>query len=190
MAEDKNLETMDIEALIDAIGSESRRQRQGAAEALNKAASDDVSELVPYVKDIIAALDVPEGKTRWNLIEVLTKMIPCEVKQIDKALPDIENSIYDDENGMARLAAFVFLCTFGAESKAHSKKVWPIIHESFQVCHGDPEFNDMLNALASFAGGKLDQTVKDELKELLKFDAEANKGIVAKKAAKIIESLS
>jgi hypothetical protein len=190
MAEGKNLETMDIEALIETIGNGSRRQRQVAAESLNKAASDDVSTLVPYAKDIIAALDVPEGKTRWNLIEVLTKMIPCGVKQIDKAIPDIENSIYDDENGMARLTAFVFMCTYGAESRAHSKKVWPIIKESFQVCHGDPEFNDMLNSLASFASGKIGQTVKVELKDLLKFDAEANKGVVAKKAAKIIESLS
>ena len=185
-----SLEAADLQALVDTLESSSRIQRQKAAEELNKIAHDDINSLVPYVKNFINALDIPEAKTRWQCIEVLEQMLATDVKGLDKALPGVENSLSEEDFGIIRLASFRFLCAYGLLSKAHSEKVWPYISEAVQFCHGDPEFNDMLIALQRFAQGKISPTVKEELKERMRFDAESNKGVIAKRATKIIEILS
>ena len=74
-----SLEAADLQALVDTLESSSRIQRQKAAEELNKIAHDDINSLVPYVKNFINALDIPEAKTRWQCIEVLEQMLATDV---------------------------------------------------------------------------------------------------------------
>ena len=60
--------------------------------------------------------------------------------------------------------------------KKRSENAWPLIDEAIQCYHGDVEFNDMLNAVAEFATGKLSEHVKEALVERMSFDAHNGRG--------------
>ena len=83
-----------------------------------------------------------------------------------------------------------FLCKIGATSKARSDKTWPFIDEGIQCYHGDLEFSDMLIAVAEYAKGNLSDSVKQQLADRMRFDAENSRGALKRRAIAIIESVS
>ena len=83
-----------------------------------------------------------------------------------------------------------FLCKIGAANPEASLKVWPSIDEALQCFHGDVEFNDMLLAVAGYAAGDVDDTVKTGLRERLSFDSLNSKGLLRKRAQAVLDALS
>ena len=82
-----------------------------------------------------------------------------------------------------------FFCAYGATTEKRSENVWPLIDEAIQCYHGDVEFNDMLNAVAEFATGKLSEHVKEALVERMSFDAHNGRGVLKRKAQTIIDNV-
>ena len=167
-----------------------RRERQTAAAALRQAAKTDASILVDYIPQLIDALNRPEAQTRWECLEALTLLVPLDSRACNKAIPEAEMALFDEESGPVRLGAMRFLCKLGATTAARSEKTWPLIDEGIQCYHGDLEFNDMLLAITDFSNGKLSDQVKLELKERMLFDAENGKGSLQRRAQQIIDNLN
>ena len=166
-----------------------RRERQVAAAALRQVACVEPSELVEHIPALVDALNRPEAQTRWECLEALTILVPYDSRACSKALPEAETALFDEENGMVRLAAMRFLCKFGSTTVARSEKTWPLIDEGIQCYHGDLEFNDMLIAIMDFSTGKLGDDVKAQLKERMSFDAANAKGSLQRRAQQIIDNL-
>ena len=166
-----------------------RRDRQIAASALAVVAKEDPQSLVPHIDSMIDALNRPEAQTRWECLETLAIMVDYDARNCNKAIPEAEASLFDEESGPARLAAMKFLCKLGATTANRSEKVWPLIDEGIQCYHGDLEFNDMLTALTEFSNGKLSDNVKDALKARMSFDAVNSKGSLQRRAKQIIANL-
>ena len=179
-----------LEKLVEALADSSRRERQVASKAIYEIAKKDTSRIEPYTKDIVDALNRPEGQTRWEALMTLTLLIPTCSKECAKAINAAEDALFDEGTGSLRLAAFIFLCEIGKTTATRSKSVWPDLDEAIQCYHGDVEFDDMLNALVDFSQGKLDASVKEGLAERMKFDAETAKGNLQAKSKKIIENVS
>ena len=158
--------------LVAQLGDSSRRNRQNAAGSLAFIAKVSPELLVPHASDLVDALNRPEAQTRWESLDALTALVPVESRCTDKALAGAENALFDEENGFVRLAAMRFFCAYGATTEKRSENVWPLIDEAIQCYHGDVEFNDMLNAVAEFATGKLSEHVKEALVERMSFDAQ------------------
>ena len=175
--------------LVEQLGDSSRRNRQNAAGSLAFIAKVSPELLVPYASDLIDALNRPEAQTRWESLDALTALVPVESRCTDKALAGAENALFDEENGFVRLAAMRFFCAYGATTEKHSENVWPLIDEAIQCYHGDVEFNDMLNAVAEFATGKLSEHVKEALVERMSFDAHNGRGALKRKAQTIIDNV-
>ncbi|MGN0302346.1 MAG: hypothetical protein ACI4BI_05685 [Anaerotardibacter sp.] len=172
------------------LSSRSRRSRQDSAAVLSQAAKIKPEVLIPYLDDLIDALDCEEAQTRWEVLEALVELVPLESRSCDKAIPAAEDSLFDEDNGFARLAAVRFLCKLGATTENRSERVWPYLDEAIQCYHGNPEYQDMLIALISFAEGKLAPSVKEGLTNRMAFDAENAKGVLQRRSQQILDNLN
>lgn len=191
MAEAINSEvtTEVLDNIVAGLGSSSRRERQTAAASLTKATANNHEALVPYVSILVDCLEKPEDQTRWECLDMLSGVVAIESRLCDKAIPGAENALFDEGSGLLHFSAMRFLCTLGATTQARSKKVWPLIDEAIQCYHGDPEFQDMLNALIDFSAGDLDPEVKKQLVDRMSFDAANSKGQLKKRASIILENV-
>lgn len=178
-----------IGTLITELSGSSRRARQNAAAVFAQISKVDPEVLIPYLDEFIDALKKPEAQTRWESLEVLTALVPFASKSCDKALPDAETALFDEESGFVRLAALRFLCKLGATTENRSEKVWPLLDEAIQCYHGDYEYQDMLIALIGFSEGKISQNAKDGLKERMAFDAEKSKGALKRRSQQIVDNV-
>ena len=176
--------------LVEQLAVGTRRDRQNAASALSLVAKADASKLVPFTDKLIDALNRPEAQTRWEVLEALTMLVPLDARTCNKAIPEAEASLFDEDSGPVRLAAMRFLCALGATTANRSEKVWPLIDEGIQCYHGDLEFNDMLVAITDFSMGKLSVDVKAQLAERMSFDAANGRGSLKRRAQQIIDNLA
>ncbi|MBR3182281.1 MAG: hypothetical protein IKF56_06565 [Eggerthellaceae bacterium] len=168
----------------------SRRDRQQAASALSLVAKSEPTLLVPFIDNLIDALNRPEAQTRWECLEALAILVDYDARSCNKAIPEAETSLFDEESGPVRLAAMRFLCKLGATTENRSEKVWPLVDEGIQCYHGDLEFGDMLLALVEFSNGKLSDSVKQEFSARMAFDAANGKGTLKRRAQQIIDNLA
>ncbi|MDO4854657.1 MAG: hypothetical protein Q4A43_04535 [Coriobacteriia bacterium] len=167
----------------------SRRNRQNAAAVLSQVSKIAPELLIPYIAAIEDALDRPEAQTRWESLDTLTNLVAVDSRACDKALQGAENALFDEDNGLVRLAAFRFICELGSTTNARSEKAWPLLDEAIQCYHGDYEYLDMLAALIQFAEGKISPSVKDALKERVFFDSENGHGPLQKRCKQIVDLL-
>ena len=176
-----------LTTLIDNLSTEARRVRQFSAAALGTICENSPETLVVFIPSIADALYRPEAQTRWECLEMLTRIVSLNPDACDEALVGAEGSLYDEESGSARLAALRFLCAYGALDAKRSSKVWPLIEEAVQCYHGDPEFQDMLISVTGFAGGRISKEVRSSLANRMEFDANNGKGALKRRATHIIE---
>lgn len=176
--------------IVNELSGPSRRNRQQAASVMAAAARIDPEALSPYIGDLIDALNRPEAQTRWESLETLALMVDIDSRSCDRAMGGAETALFDEENGLLRLAAMRFLCKLGATTEKRSEKVWPLIDEGVQCYHGDPEFQEMLVAIIDFSAGKIAPEVKAELLERMRFDAENGRGALKNRASQIVENVS
>lgn len=166
-----------LAALIDDLGSSSRRTRQFSARVAALLAQHEPELLAPYISEMIDALYRPEAQTRWEILDALTVLVPEHAKEIGAAYEGAETALFDELSATLRLSAFKMLCAWGATERGRSKKVWPIVDEAIQCYHGDLEYRDMLSALYEFANGHIAGDVAEELAGRLSFDAQNGKGV-------------
>jgi len=190
LAEEALASSKKLDKLGEMLSVGSRRERQMAASAISLVAKENPEILVPYIDTLIDALNRPEAQTRWECLETLAVLVDYDARNCNKAIPEAEASLFDEESGPVRLAAMRFLCKLGATTANRSEKVWPLIDEGIQCYHGDLEFNDMLVALVDFSTGKLSDDVKKAFAERMAFDAANAKGTLQRRAQQIIDNLS
>ncbi|MDR3053570.1 MAG: hypothetical protein LBU48_06895 [Coriobacteriales bacterium] len=183
-------DTVILEALIENLSTDVRRIRQFSAAAIGVVSESNPGTLVPYIPQVADALHRPEAQTRWECLDVLTRVVALDPDATDEALSGAESSLYDEESGPARLAAVRFLCTYGALDAARATRIWPLLDEAIQCYHGDPEFSDMLVSVIAFSGGKIGKDVKKSLASRMDFDAKNAKGALKRRAAQIVELCS
>ncbi|MCL2807605.1 MAG: hypothetical protein FWD27_05540 [Coriobacteriia bacterium] len=175
-----------LAALIEGLSSEQRRVRQFSAAAIKEVAGKDPAVLLKYVASIADGLHRPEAQTRWECLEALSCIAPLDATGMEEVIEGAETSLFDEESGMAHLAAIRFLCAYGALDPKRGATVWPLIEEGVQVYHGDPEFVDMLVSVECFASGKIDKATKKSLKARMEFDANNYMGTVGRLAGQIV----
>ena len=185
-----NLGKEHLPELAKALESSTRRFRQNAAKTMLRIAQEDPDALKPYLPQVVDALNRPEAQTRWECLDILTLLVPVDSRTCEKALDGAETALFDEENGALRLSAMRFLCKFGATTELRSKRVWPLIDEGVQCCHGDYEYPRMLQAIVDFSAGKLDAQVKEEAYRRFAFDAKSDRGMVGKRSSQILGNLS
>lgn len=190
LAEQANEDETALIELVGNLSGASRRSRQLAASALALVAKESPEKLIDQAGAFVDALNRPEAQTRWECLDVLTALVEHDSRVCDKAIGGAETALFDEESGPVRLAAMRFLCSLGATTENRSEKVWPLVDEAIQCYHGDLEFQDMLVAVVDFSSGKLASTVKEELAERMRFDAENGRGALKRRAAQIIENVS
>ena len=179
-----------LSALVDDLSGRSRRKRQMAAHVMLLVAQREPELLSEFIPDLIDALYRPEAQTRWEILDTLTLLVPEHAKEIGAAFDGAEAALFDDLSSILHFSAFRLLVTWGATERGRSKKVWPILDEAIQCYHGDIEFQEMLVAVIAFSEGKLADEVAEELKSRMAFDAKSGRGVLKKRAAQIVESLS
>lgn len=175
---------------IEDLSGSSRRVRQNAAEALSFIAQSEPDLLVPYVDRVVESLSRPEAQTRWACLNILTSLIDCDPALSEKAFVDVETALFDEGNGLVRLAAVRCLCKFGTVSEDRAERVWPLLDEAIQCYHGDFEFQDMLAAVADFSTSVLPEGVKKSLAARMAFDAEHGRGALKRRAQQILSNVS
>jgi len=176
-----------LEALIENLATDVRRIRQFSAAALSVVSESKPEALVPFIPQIADALHRPEAQTRWECLGVLTRLAALDPAACDEALSGAESSLYDEESGLARLAAVRFLCAYGAIDTSRAKRIWPLLDEAIQCYHGDAEFQDMLVSVCTFANGSIGKEVKKSLASRMDFDAKNAKGTLKRRASQILE---
>ena len=179
-----------VEELVEDLASSSRRDRQHAASRIAQIVAEKPEDVMPFVDRLIDGLNRKEARTRWELLDALSRVCAVDASLVESALEDAEGSLFDEQNGTVRLSAFRLYCRFGQASAANADKVWPLLNEAIQCYHGDPEFQDMLIALLEFSAADLSDQVKEGLRERMSFDAENNKGMLQKRAKQIFDNVS
>lgn len=176
-----------LDALIENLSSDQRRVRQFSAAAIKEISSQDPEMLLGHLPAIIDGLHRPEAQTRWECLEALSYIARLDPPDLEKVIEGAETSLFDEESGMAHLAALRFLCAYGAQDTKRAAQVWPLIEEGIQVYHGDPEFVDMLVSVEYFASGNIGKAIKDQIKSRMAFDASNYKGEIGRHAAQIVK---
>lgn len=177
------------EGVAKALEGSSRLARQQAAAVMAIVAREKPDLASPFLVNMVDALNRPEAQTRWECLDALTELVAVDARGCEKALPGAEIALFDEDSGPLRLSAMRFLCRFGGTTEVRSEKVWGLIDEGIQCYHGDVEFQDMLVAVIDFSAGKLAPTVKKELADRMRFDAENGKGMLKKRASQIEDNL-
>ena len=116
------------------------------------------------ISDFIDALSRPEAQTRWLALDCLTFLVPVDAKACKEAIDGAEEALFDEKTSLIRESAVRFLSRYGASSMQRSKEVWPLIKEALQQFHGEIEYDKILNRINFFAAGKLDASVKKDLR--------------------------
>lgn len=173
--------------LVATLGGEGRRMRQFSATVVHEIALKEPVLLKPYAEELADALHRPESQTRWEILGVFDKLVAVDARCADKALPGAETALHDEESGTVRLAAFRLLTSYGATTAKRSEKVWPLIAEAVRCYHGDAEFPAMLSGLYRMVCGAAADEVKIAAAELMAFDAENAKGLLKRRASRIVE---
>ena len=179
-----------MKELVENLSGASRRVRQSSATCLGLVARENIEILVEHSAAFVDALNRPEAQTRWECLDILTKIISFDSRACDKAIPGAESALFDEESGPVRLAAMRFMCRLASTTEFRSERLWPFIDEGIQCYHGDLEFPDMIIAVLAFSQGKLSASVKWALAERMNFDAENAKGTLKRYANQIIENVS
>ena len=173
--------------LADALGAPSRVMREFASDVLQEVAHTNSDLLVDFSTEILDALDRPESFTRYNILLILDTFVKSHAQVVAKALPQLEDCLYDEESKIVRLQAFEVLCRFGALTETRSKTVWQYVSEALRCYHGDPEYLTMLGYLIDMLqSSKVADSVKEGAVRLFAFDAEQGKGLLQKKAQQIV----
>jgi len=173
--------------VVGALSGEDRRTRQYAASVVHEVALHDAALLKPYADELADALHRPESQTRWEVLGAFEKLVAVDARLVDKALDGAETALHDEESGVVRLAAFRLLTTYGATTAHRSDRVWPLLAEAVRCYHGDAEFPAMLSGLYRMVSGAASDEVKLSAAELMAFDAENGKGLLKRRATRIVE---
>lgn len=175
-----------LKAVVSALSGEDRRLRQFAASVVNEVADANPSLLKPYAPELADALHRPESQTRWEVLGAFEDLVGVDARLVDKALAGAETALHDEESGVVRLAAFRLLTTYGATTPHRSERVWPLIAEAVRCYHGDDEFPAMLISLFNMVSANASDEVKFAAADLMAFDAETGKGLLKRRASRIV----
>jgi hypothetical protein len=175
-----------LRAVVDALGGESRRLRQYAASVVHEVAIHDPSQLRGYATELADALHRPESQTRWEVLGTFEKLVTVDARLVDRALEGAETALHDEESGVVRLAAFRLMSAYGATTAHRSERVWPLLAEAVRCYHGDAEFPAMLSGVYRIVSGNASEGVKSSAAELMAFDAESGKGLLKRRASRIV----
>lgn len=178
-----------LSEIVGILETGTRRERQRAAHVLKLVADDKPEVLLPHIEVLLKASERPEAQTRWEALETLSLLVSLD-ESAREAFDAAETSLFDEESGLARLAAIRFMCKLGAIDEGCSEKVWPLIDEAVQCYHGDQEFQDMLLAVIDFSAGSISAEVKTRLVARMTFDATNGKGALKRRASQIVENAS
>ena len=175
-----------VEALLEVLAGDRRRQRQDASHRLALIAREDPTKLHGCVDALVDALYRPEAQTRWEMLDALSELVADKADELADAYDGAESSLFDEGSSTVRLSAFRFLTRYGATAAERSDRVWGIVDEAIQCYHGDPEYRDMLGCLHDFAQGDISPEVGKALAARVKYDAESGRGFVRTKSEEII----
>lgn len=170
-----------------ALAGDDRTQRALAARVVHAIAMKKPDVLKDYPAELADALEKPEAQTRWEILGALEKMVAVDARVVDKAIVPATTALHDAESGVVRLAAFKLLAAYGATTPHRSEKVWPLLDEAIRVYHGDPEFANMLSGVYRLVTGAASDEVKWAAADRMEFDAEHAKGLLARRAKRIVE---
>jgi HEAT repeat protein len=174
-------------AIVNALSGDDRSQRVLAARVVHGLAKVKPELLKERAADLADALDRPEAQTRWEILGTLEKLVDVDARVIDKALTQTTTALHDADSGVVRLAAFRVLTAYGATTAKRSEKVWPLIDEALRVYHGDPEFPQMLSGVIRLMAGAASDEVKLAAADRMQFDSEHAKGLLGRRAKKIVD---
>ena len=174
--------------LEELLASSSRSKRQKAAATLALAARSDAADVRPATDAVLEALAKPGNQARWECLNFLCAQAAAGEFGADEAYDAAEDSLFDEDSGIVREAAFRLLCVSGSASAEGSARVWPLIDEAIQCHHGNGEFNDMLTSLAAFAESALDPEVAAALAARMEFDAENARGTLRMRSRQIVDA--
>jgi len=175
-----------LKAAVNALAGDDRRLRQFAASVVNEVGDNDPELLKPFAAELADALHRPESQTRWEVLGAFEDLVSVDARLVDKALPGAEAALHDEESGVVRLAAFRLLTTYGATTAHRSDRVWPLVAEAIRCYHGDDEFQSMLTGLFRMVSGNASDEVKWSAADLMAFDAENGKGMLKRRASRIV----
>ena len=191
MADDSAVSDIDVirrhlGALVEALSRRDRKSRQQSAHAIAELAKVSPSDLLPYIDDIVDAIERPEAQTRWEVLDALTSLSRIDAQAAAKGFEGAEAALFDEESGLLRFTAFRYFAKL-AEDPTLSSRAWPLLDEALQCYHGDPEFAGMLDACAELAQKSDEPSVRKALAERMKFDAHSGKGPLSYRAKQIID---
>jgi len=175
-----------LASIVDALAGEDRRARQSAANVIHEIALHQPAVLKPFAEQLVDALHRPESLTRWEVLGTFEKLVSVDARLVDKALPGAETALHDEESGVVRLAAFRLMAAYGATTATRSERVWPLLDEAVRIYHGDPEFASMLSGVYRMVTGNASDAVKLAAAERMAFDAENTKGLIGRRAKRIV----
>lgn len=177
-----------LDALFDALGGRSRKDRQNAAQVIAQIAAQSPEAIAPHADKLVDAMGRPEAQTRWQAIEALTSLVAQYPNQAAKGAETAEEALYDEESGMLRYTAFRYFAKLAGSSKENSREIWPLLEEALQCFHGDPEFAGMLDAIVDLVqSGDVDTDIYARIASSMTFDAQADKSPLARRAKDIIK---
>ncbi|MEE8715606.1 MAG: hypothetical protein SOI26_07075 [Coriobacteriales bacterium] len=186
--ETRSMDERALASLVGMLSGASRKDRQSSAHTISQIAQANPEVLVPYIDNLVDAIDRPEAQTRWEVLDALSSVCSVDPEGAKRASEGAEEALYDEESGMLRATAFRFFSKLAATSQENAAQIWPLLDEALQCFHGDPEYLGMLEDVANLLeSGCVDARTRGEIASRVKFDAQNGKGRLASFSKRIID---
>jgi hypothetical protein len=123
----------DMEILKEAVGLilfDDKNVRSGAGKIIEMVAEKKPGLIVPYLKKLLPALELPEPQTRWVILHAYGLCAKLKPDISREALPKAEQFL-KEKSGMCLWDRFItYLGLLGAISDRDAQKVFPLLEKT------------------------------------------------------------
>lgn len=159
--------------------------RSGAAKIVEIVAEKKPYLVAPHLEKLLPALEVSEPQTRWMTIRTMGFCAQLNEKIAELAIRYADDYISKKEGLCIASSADLFLGDYGAISKDHAKKVFPIIEKSVSNLIKN-ESDWILEALIKIFKN-LDSDEREIAVSFARINADSDRKSTQKRAMKIMK---
>lgn len=118
------------------LASPDRKLAGDCAEVLTKVAAVEPRLVAPFAQELIARLDDPDTRVRWEVVHSLAEIAATAPDRILPILPRLDQMMANDQSVIVRDWAVLTLGEYGRTSAAAAQRVWLSLRKALTAWKG------------------------------------------------------
>lgn len=174
-----------IQVIADGLSTESAKMQGDCAEVLAMVAENCPDLVAPHAKPLIAKLDHPRKRVRWEAMHALALIAPRIPRLTSRLLPKLGDLIQRDESVIVRDYATDALTNYAATGPRAAQKAYPFLKEALSAWEGKQAAHALEGLLQVAAQAP---KLRPEIRDLAAAHAKSARRVVRQAAKRILKA--